>query len=340
MRNDLNLNAMRHFEAVARLGRVSRAAEELGVTTSAVSQQIRLLEQQFGVHLFRRDNRRLILTEEGERLFHAASNAFRMVEDVHAAIVRQHQSRQFIMRVSPSFGVRWLGPRIKRFLDANPTWNVRVDASPDFTDFATEVADLDLRYAEDAQSGMTEVPVMHDFVLPLLSPDYLEELRQHGDDPMEQIRQAQLIDSVKTVFRWDSWLTRNGPLDVPSVYALRFDRSSMSIQLAADVAGIALESAVLAWRELQAGTLVPLSGSLDVIEFPAYRIACPPRHTNRRIVRLFTDWVQDEATRHEAQVRGFLENHGCRIVPVDPAPLAMGKAPADLQAQLGRNAGT
>ncbi|MFV0359432.1 LysR family transcriptional regulator [Tropicimonas sp.] len=317
MLKEVNLNGMRYFEAVARLGQVARAAEELQVTTSAVSQQIRLLEQQFGVKLFRRHNRRLVPTEDGERLFHATSRAFRMVADVHSAIVRQRHSRQFIMRVSPSFGVRWLGPRIKTFLDRNPTWSVRVDATPEFTDFATETVDIDLRYGGDSRSGMYEICVMHDFILPMCSPEYLKVLSEKGDDPMEQIGRAQLIDSVKTLYRWDIWLPQQGVGEVPPVYALRFDRSSMAIQLAADGAGVILESALLAWRELDAGRLVPLSPRLPVIEFPGYHIVCPPRHTNRRIVRLFTDWMVAEGAGHEAEVRNYLERCGCEMVLED-----------------------
>ncbi|SFC18495.1 LysR family transcriptional regulator [Tropicimonas isoalkanivorans] len=314
MLRDMNMNALRHFEAVARRGRVSKAAEELRVTTSAVSQQIRLLEQQFGVLLFRRENRRLIPTEEGERLYIATSQAFRMVAEVHSAIVRQRQMRQFIMRVSPSFGVRWLGPRVKSFLDQNPDWSVRVDATPEFTDFETEIVDLDLRYGSDPRSGMHEVCVMQDFILPMCSPAYLETLRAFSDDPMEQLCHAQLIDSVKTFYRWDVWLNQRGGATVPSVYALRFDRSSMAIQLAADGAGVTLESAVLAWRELATGALVPLSDRLDVIEFSGYHVVCPPRHTNRRIVRLFTEWMLEEGGRHEAEVRTYLTDRGCPIV--------------------------
>ncbi|NDR58983.1 LysR family transcriptional regulator [Aliiruegeria sabulilitoris] len=319
MLKDINFNGLRYFEAVVRLGKVSQAADELQVTTSAVSQQIRLLEQQFGVLLFRRRNRRLIPTEEGERLYNATSKAFRLMTDVQSAIVRQPQGRQFIMRVSPSFGVRWLGPRIKSFLDQNPNWAVRVDATPDFSDFETEIVDLDLRYGQETASGFHEVLVMQDFVMPMCSPSLLGKLREISDDPMEQIRNAQLIDSAKSVFRWDLWLNRfsGQSLSIPPLYQLRFDRSSMAIQLAADGAGVALESVVLAWRELSEGRLVPLSSQIDVIAYPAYRVVCPPRHTNRRIVRLFTEWVVEQGLEHMTEIRAFLKANGCHVVHED-----------------------
>ncbi len=313
MGHDLNLNAMNYFEAVARLGGVSKAAEELGVSASAVSQQIRQLEQQFGVRLFRREKRRLILTLDGERLFQTTTQAFRMMRDVRSAIVRQRENRHFIMRVSPSFGVRWLAPRLKGFLDANPGWDLRVDGAPDFSDFETEIVDLDLRYGAGDWSGLHQEAVVHDFVLPMCSPSYLAELKEQSGDPIGQLLKARLIDSVKTHFRWDFWLARHGAMGGRMVYPLRFDRSTMAIQVAADGAGVVLESATLAINELERGDLVPLSRAFEVIKVPTYWLVCPSRHTNRRIVRLFSDWMRKEGSAHDTKTADMLRGLGCTI---------------------------
>lgn len=313
MLKDLNLNAMNYFEAVARLGGVSKAAEELGVSPSAVSQQIRQFEQQFGVRLFRRDKRRLFLTLDGERLFQTTTQAFRMMRDVRSAIQRQRENRHFIMRASPSFAVRWLSPRLKAFMDIAPNWDLRIDAAPDFSDFETEVVDLDLRYGEGGWSGLHEEAVLDDMVLPMCSPAYLAELRALSDDPIGQLRHARLIDSVKTYYRWDFWLARHGVMGERMVYPMRFDRSSMAIQLAADGGGVVLESTTLALNELQSGALVPLSTAFEAIRFPAYWIVCPARHTSRRIVRIFTEWVKAECAAHNARAVALIEGLGCRI---------------------------
>ncbi|AUJ65702.1 transcriptional regulator (plasmid) [Aestuarium zhoushanense] len=313
MAHDLNLNAMNYFEAVARLGGVSKAAEELGVSPSAVSQQIRQIEQQFGVRLFRREKRRLLLTLDGERLFQTTTQAFRMMRDVRSAIQRQRENRHCIMRVSPSFAVRWLGPRIKQFMDVAPNWDLRIDAAPDFSDFESEVVDLDLRYGEGGWTGLHEECVLHDCVLPMCSPDYLEELRAQSDDPIGQLLKARLIDSVKTHYRWDFWLARQGVMGERMVYPLRFDRSSMAIQVARDGGGVVLESTTLALNELESGALVPLSPAFEVIRFPAYWIVCPARHMNRRIVRLFSDWMRSEGKAHDARVSDVIGSLGCRV---------------------------
>ncbi|MBV7377555.1 LysR family transcriptional regulator [Maritimibacter dapengensis] len=312
---DINIRATEHFEAVARLGSVTKAAEELGVSASAVSQQVKLLEEQFGVRLFRREKRRLVLTLDGDRLFQTTTQAFSAIRNARSAITRQRDTRNLTLRVSPSFGVRWLGPRIYDFAEANADWNIRVDATPDFSAFDTEAVDFDLRYGLGGWTGLSVTCVMRDLVMPMCSPDYLASLRTISDDPREQIAEARLIDSVKALYRWDLWLASN-KIEVQGLeYPFRFDRSSMSIELAKQGGGIALDSVTLCLPELLRGDLVPFSTSFDVIDFPAYWFVCPPRHFNRRIVKRFMEWLGSKAEEHEAQARTFLTDAGCTFRP-------------------------
>lgn len=308
---DLNLKGTEYFEAVARLGTVTKAARELQVSPSAVSQQLHKLETQFGVKLFRREKQRLVLTLEGDRLFQTLTHAFGAIRNARSAISHQKAVRNLTIRVSPSFGVRWLGPRIAEFAARNPDWNIRIDATPDFSAFETELVDFDLRYGHGGWAGLAESCLLHDFVLPMCSPAYLEHLRARSADPAEQLGHAQLIDSVKMLFRWDVWLASNR-IEVPDLtYPFRFDRSSMAIELAKQSGGIALDSVTLCLPELQRGELVPFCTDFAVIDFPAYWFVCPPRHLNRRIVRRFADWIERSCAEHEAQMRGFLEGFGC-----------------------------
>lgn len=310
-----NLNSLAYFEAVARTGRVTDAAVELGVSTAAVSQQLRQLEEQWGVKLFRRQDRRLSLTLDGEMLFQSTTAAFRMIRGARSAVLRQSDNRQLSMRCSPSLAVRWLTPRLKDFLDLNPEWGVRVDASPDFSDFETEAMDLDLRYGSGNWPGLHTECILNDYVIPLCSPDYRDRMRDLSDDPTAQIAAGRLIHSVKARYQWDLWLAVQG-IDMPVQQApLRFDRSSMAIQLARDGAGVVLDSVTLAHDELQRGTLVPLSPGFAAVEFPAYWVVCPARHVNRRIVRLFIDWLRADGTRFQGAARATLERLGCTIRP-------------------------
>lgn len=323
---DINLKATEYFEAVARLGTVTKAAGELGVSPSAVSQQIRLLETQFGVKLFRREKRRLILTLDGDRLFQTTTQAFGALRNARSAIARQRDTRGVTIRVSPSFGVRWLGPRIAGFATANPDWNIRIDATPDFSAFETEAVDFDLRYGLGDWAGLTVECIMCDLVLPLCSPNYLERW-QESDDPLRRLREARLIDSVKTLYRWDLWLASNR-LDLPELsYPFRFDRSSMSIEMAKQGGGVAFDSAMLCLPELERGELLPFAPAIPTIEFPAYWFVCPPRHLNRRIVNRFAEWISAEAKGHEARVREILEELGCSFRQATGPELLEGDSP-------------
>ena len=320
---DINLKSMEYFEAVARLTSVTKAATELGVSPSAVSQQLRQLETQFGVKLCRREKQRLVLTLDGDRLYHTTNQAFRAIRNARSAITRQREARRLAVRVSPSFGARWLGPRLSGFIAANPEWRIRVDATPDFSEFETEAIDFDLRYGLGNWPGLRADCLLHDLVLPMCSPTYAAHLRAVSDDISEQLGAARLIDSVKMLYRWDVWLAGNG-MELPELeYSIQFDRSSMSIELAKQGGGIALESVTLCLPDLKRRELVPFSTGLPVVSFPAYWFVCPPRHHSRRIVRRFAEWIEGTCREHEDEARRHLAELGCVFRPEeDPGLLS------------------
>jgi len=312
-----SLNTYLYFETVARRGTLSRAAEELSVSPSAVSQQIKLLEQQLGLKLFRREGRILSLTLEGEQLFQASSTAIRMLRDARRRLGKTHESRRLNLRVSPSFGVRWLGPRLSGFLAAYPGWDIRVDAAPDPTDFDREIMDLDIRYGLGNWQGLHMTPLTNDYVLPLCNPAYRESLPGSAGNSSRLLDSAKLIDSARALCQWDYWLLRNGIETRANSKSILIDRSSMAIQLALDGVGVVLESLALASKEVRAGTLVPLSADWPVLGFPAYWIICPSRHLSRRAVRIFLDWTEDRVADHESEIAAILKSHGLTLEQID-----------------------
>ncbi|MFW2542205.1 LysR family transcriptional regulator [Primorskyibacter sp. 2E107] len=309
-----SLNAYLHFECVARRGSLSRAAEELSVSPSAVSQQIRQLEEQMGVKLFRRQGRALRLTLEGEQLFRASSGAIRMLRDAQAQLGQSRDARRVNLRVTPSFGVRWLGPRLSRFVMKYPDWDLRVDAAPDPSDFEREIMDLDIRYGIGGWQSYPERAVLDDCVLPLCSPDYLASL---PESPEERLDAARLIDSARALCQWDMWLWRMGLTTASNRKSILMDRSSMALQLALDGAGVCLESLALAASEVETGALVPVTPHLPVLRFPAYWVLSPERNLSRRAVRLFLDWLAGEGTEHEETLRRIVVAHGLRMETID-----------------------
>ena len=307
-----NLNAYLYFEAVARRGTITRAAEELSVSPSAVSQQVKLLEQRLGVKLFRRNGRVLSLTLEGEQLFQSSTTALRLLRDAGRHLGKTRETHRLNLRVTPSFGVRWLGPRLADFVARHPDWDLRVDAAPDPTDFEREVMDLDIRYGAGDWQGLHARAVVPDHVLPLCSPEYLAGLA-FSDGAGALLDQARLIDSARALCQWDFWLYHNGIETQGIRKSIQMDRSSMALQLALDGAGIVLESLALALPEVAEGRLVPVLPANPVLTFPSYWAICPARYLNRRAVRLFLDWLEDAATAHSGQVRDILDHHGLTV---------------------------
>ncbi len=316
---DVALNGMIYFEAVARHSRVTTAAQELSVSPSAVSQQLKNLEELLGVKLFRRIKRRLVLTEEGENLYHSTTEALGILREARRNVTRKRENRKLILRVSASFGVRWLGTRFARFIAANPLWDLHVDATPELTEFEKENVDLDIRYGTGNWPGLYCEAILHDAVLPLCSPDYLSARLAPGGAPRETLKEARLIHTVKAKLTWQRWMDDHHCSGLDAHAGLQFDRSSMSLQVAKDGAGVVLETATLAMKELTEGTLVPLFPELGAMRFPAYWIICPNRHLNRRYVSVFCEWLRAEALDHERVKTELLASLGCsRYQDVSP----------------------
>ena len=305
------MNRMMYFEAVARHSRINVAAEELRVSPSAVSQQIKMLEERLGVALFRRIRRRLVLTEEGERLYLSAHRALSMLRDAETQITRRPAHRGLIIRVSPSFGVRWLSPGLAEFIAAHPDIDLHVDATSELTDFEKENVDLEIRYGLEAPQGLYGKGLIVDTVLPLAAPGFASAAAD-GAGLETVLAGARLIHTVKAEISWRHWLDHHGLKAVDASRGLKFDRSSMALQAARDGLGVVLETATLAINELRAGVLAPLAPKKGCLVFSAYRLVCPARHLDRRAVGAFARWVEAHAAAREKEKRQLLKSLGVK----------------------------
>ena len=311
-----NLNGFVYFEAVARRGTISRAAEELSVSSSAISQQIKLLEQSLGVKLFRRQGRLLSLTLEGEQIFQTSATALRMLSDAQHHFGKTREPYRLNMRVAPSFGVRWLGPRLSDFVDRHPDWDLRVDAAPDPTDFDREVMELDIRYGQSDWPGYFCQTVFYDRVLPLCSPAYRAALPNLAS-PDEILSNARLIGTPRSLCQWDHWLGYQ-QIDMTTPHLpILMDRSTMALQLAVDGVGVVLDSLSLAYSDVAEGRLVPLFPDLPVLRVPSYSAICPTRYHKRRAVQLFLDWMVAQVSAHDDDIAALYLRDGLHEVPLD-----------------------
>jgi DNA-binding transcriptional LysR family regulator len=286
------LNRLRTFEAAARLQSFARAADELSLTASAVSHQIRDLEDHFGRALFERRHRRVQLTPEGQRLHEGLARVFDALESACADVQLPAQDQTLAVHCSPSLAIKWLGPRLRAFVDGHPGLHVRLSTGADLPDLGVRrELDVALAYGDArARAGIDVVPLGEERLAPLVAPALMRPRTRAAT----LIQELPLIDSTLSPLPWPDWFALQG-LPMPQRPRMAFDRAAMAIAAAADGLGVALESTRLAARELERGELAVLGAQ-------AFRPCVQPVHflhrrqgANRPAVQAFVDWVLQAA---------------------------------------------
>lgn len=257
MFNIPNFAWLRAFEAAARLESFNAAANELHLTPSAISHQIKNLEDYFGTPLFIRKNRRVTLNWYGQKFYRNLQPSL----DALAVICSEmqgvsEQNRSLVLHCAPSLAVKWLGPRLKAFIQMNPDLliDLRADAlSPDLWE-ATDI-DCAICYG-DAPINNPHIivePLAPEPIVPMCSPSiYKTRSLSHP-----WYRVLPLITSTISPVSWDYWFASNG-MAVPLGQNLSFDRGAMAITAAVDGLGVVLETVRFAEKELENGQLMIL----------------------------------------------------------------------------------
>lgn len=289
------LNAIRAFEAAARHLSFTKAAEELFVTQAAISHQIKGLEESLGVQLFRRFNRRLMLSDAGQAYLPPLSAAFDQIARATDRLCTAEETGSLKVSVLPSFAAKWLLPRLSCFRERHPDIDVLVSANNTLADFGRDGVDIAIRYGWGNYPGLIVEHFMDDVVFPVCSPKLLETgppLREPADlkhhtllhDPTNS-------DESKD---WDSWLKIAGVTGVDSSRGPGFTDASMVLQAAIEGQGVALGRSALMGNDLDAGRLVQPFGP-SVPSPYRYFVVFPPSGAERPKVTAFHDWLFEEA---------------------------------------------
>ncbi len=286
----LPLRAIAVFHAVARNGSLTKAAAELFVTTSAVSQQIQNLEEHLGTTLLTKSGRGIVLTEAGERYFEMIAGEVDRISEATQRIRGLRSRSVLTVRASPTLASKWLLPRLQGFLDANPNIELRLNGTTEPTDFSRESVDVEIRHGEGRWPGVFVEGLAEESFLPVCSPAYAAEASMAAADA----RQHRLIHSIKSQVQWQQWFARAGARPAEEMQRVLFDRSHMSIDAAVDGLGLALESTLMMWRELCRGTLVCPVVDPPRILLTTQWIVCPFDYLEKPKVRLFLDWLASE----------------------------------------------
>lgn len=291
MLHQVSLPGIRIFEAVARRGSHKAAAAELNLSPSAVSHAIKNLERAMGVQLFEKEGRNTRLSVSGEMFMQHVSTAFDELRRGFDTVSARHGKRLLRLHSAPSFAYAWMTPRLPQFLAANPGFEVRLSAGTDYSRFTTDDVDADIVYGPIHAPGVIAVPLAKETVTPLCSPEMARRINAPRD-----LLECNLILSDNKQVRWPHWFKANG-LSAGVSHNLQFDRSFLALNVAADGLGVALESTLLAEREIANGRLVaPLAGRSVDITYVGHHLVYPRETRQGSLLKTFADWLLAELT--------------------------------------------
>jgi LysR family glycine cleavage system transcriptional activator len=284
------LNALRAFEASARLMSVQQAARELNVTPSAVSQQVHNLERWVGFPLLERGSRKLFPTAQGKAYQGALASAFEQIAEATASLSAGRASQSICITCTPGFTVQWLVPRLQNFQDKHPEIDVRIDASTRMVDLRGEDVDLGVRHGLGRYPGLVAEKLLDDDLIPAASPDLLTG-RKRVRVPNDLTKHALL--HIETRDDWRMWLQAHG-VDIDWRRGPLLVDTAIGIQAAVAGKGIILARRSLIADELGTGRLVaPLAQSLNT--GTAYFLVYPPERMSSAPIRAFRNWLLKEA---------------------------------------------
>lgn len=296
MRQLCSLNALRVFETVARHLSFQKAAAELDVTSTAVSHQIKLLEKELGVSLFRRRPRPLSLTAAGEQLFPAVQESLDRLAGAIALLKQANHPTDLTVSVLNVFASKWLVPRLPDFQRQHPDVDIRLQTSSATVNLQTRTVDMAIRYGRGEYPGLDVCRLMTDQFAPVCSPRLLadghslttpEALAHHSLVHFEWLNYGSDAPS------WQNWLTLAGLDPIDFNRGLRFDDESLAIQAAIAGQGIALCSSIHTFDDIKLGFLhQPLDLALPGLTYAAVYLKQHPKET---LILRFVDWLIDQA---------------------------------------------
>ncbi|MFV8671549.1 transcriptional regulator GcvA [Ralstonia pseudosolanacearum] len=290
-----NLGALKMFEAAARVESFSRAAEALCVTHSAVSHQIRALEAELGMVLFKRDGRRITLTDPGRRYAERIRSALFEIAAATESMRTGDRERRLVISLLPSFAARWLTPRIGRFIERYPEIDVELQSTHVITDFNRDDVDVVLRLSDGNDPDLFVEPLLDEVFFPACAPTF-----NGGRLPKTPADLADVTLLRSDYEMWRAWFMAAGleGWAEPRRGVLYQDASQL-MQASMEGQGVGLVRRSLAMQEIINGRLVRLF-DIDAPSPWTYWFICPPPLLDSFRVRALREWLHEEVAQFRA----------------------------------------
>lgn len=286
------LQALRTFVEVGQRGSIKAAAEALHVTSGAVSQQIRLLEDRLGMALFTRERQGLRLTEAGTSVHPLLLEAFAQIDNAIGTLEAFKGRQSLTVSTVATFAASWLVPRLGRFNQRHPQIEVRVEATSALVDMRRDRVDVALRHGLGNYPGLEVTRLMAPVLVPVACPGLVAD--GHSlKEPEDCLNYPLLHDGDRA--DWPLWFAAHGTADDPRAErGTAFEDDYLLIRAAAAGQGLALVPQEYAREEIGAGRLVQVLDKPWPARF-AYYLVTLPGAMQRPEVQAFTDWIKEEA---------------------------------------------
>lgn len=277
------------FEAAARTGSITEAASELSLTQSAVSRQIKALEEQLGYELFVRNRQKIRLTFGGQVYAREIRYALGRISSASLNLLANPSGGTLTLGVPPTFGARWLTRRLPRFVEANPGVMLNILSRPTQFDFQEDVIDAAIYFGKEPWMGAEMIRLAGETMVPVCSADLAQ---RYGFAQADDIRRAPLLHLTTRPDAWERWLSHHG-VDDRGVHGMLFDQFGALYEAAASGLGVALLPEFLFSDELQAGHVVRAL-PLPVESGGAYHLCWQSERGDHPLLSLFRDWLMAE----------------------------------------------
>jgi LysR family glycine cleavage system transcriptional activator len=309
------MNALRAFEAAARCRSISDASEELFVTPSAVSQQIKKLEENLGMDLLRREHRKVSLTDEGRRLSISLTDAFFGLRQVIDDLTADNNTECLEIACPPPFAAKFLAPRLSQFITDHPDLNVRLVVGLEKVDYLSSGINVGVRLSPNDQDGMVNSEPVWEYKAPLATERYLRELQVEtpGDLCRATLLEKDFGELMPDAPTWKRWYDVTGQ---PVPEKQRFVDFGVHCDQALDAAaahnGVVLGELITGSNMIFDDNLVCPFGPILPVGL-GYRVVRDERAPQSEAVALFTTWIEGELQDAAEKAEALRIQHGAVV---------------------------